>query len=294
MKTINRAANSWPIVVLVIVVLLALWGIWRLPLPVDTDLFQPVVSPVALPAAGVIPQSTPNSQPEEKIRAVLEECGGQFALVTLPLQGRGPIIRINAEEVFPAASTVKPAIAALALQAALAGELPLEEVKQLAERAIAVSDNDTANQLIQLVGIERLNRGFQELGLEQTKIDHLFNQNGKGLNTTSAADLARFLALVEKRSLLNQPEIAKSIYQWMLAQQRRGKIPRDLPPEAIIANKTGETYSRILEHDLAIVSGPGFKFVLVVLIRDAHNNQAAQDAIAKTARLIWDEYLSCN
>lgn len=246
------------------------------------------VAPVTAPNDNLTPSIT------EEVKNVLYRSGGHFALVTFPLVGKGPEIRINRHEEFSAASTIKPFIVALALREALAGKLPLAKVEELSERAITVSDNEASNQLVEMLGMKRVNQGFRELNLANTSIGHLFNQPGRGKNLTSADDLGWFLWRMERGKVLDSPEISRKIYSWMLQQQRRGKIPRDLPPEAIIANKTGEIFSRILEHDIAIVEGPNFKFILVILIRDADSNKRAANAAAQVARLLWDEYVSQN
>jgi beta-lactamase class A len=74
----------------------------------------------------------------------------------------------------------------------------------------------------------------------------------------------------------------------MEQQQYREKIPRKLPPELKIANKTGSVPGVV--HDVAVVSGADWAYVICVMTKCVVDSSLADRAIAEVSRAIYDRF----
>jgi hypothetical protein len=181
-----------------------------------------------------------------------------------------------------AASVIKLQLVARALRQG--GDCSLE----LCRRTISQSDNDAANELMRIVGIDTVNRFSQTAGYRDTVLVRPFNVRiGEGYNSTSAADQVQFLRdLWEGRVLL--PEERRLMLDWMLAQERRTKIPRYLEREGyIVYNKTGETWEPPVQNDVAIVRRGEDVWFLAILTADSTKPDGeVRQAIAELAKAL--------
>lgn len=71
-------------------------------------------------------------------------------------------------------------------------------------------------------------------------------------------------------------------------QQRREKIPGGLPEGVVTANKTGEVST--MEHDVAIVYGPGRDYVLCVMSVGLVDTQAARQHIREISAAVYEAF----
>jgi len=131
---------------------------------------------------------------------------------------------------------------------------------ELCRRAIKQSDNEAANELMDMVGIETVNRWCETRGYPNTLLVHRFNEcydDGldHGFNQTSATDQARFLRDLWEGRILS-PKARDMLLDWMLRNERRTKIPRHLVGGGgyKVYNKTGETWETPVQNDVAIVT----------------------------------------
>lgn len=80
------------------------------------------------------------------------------------------------------------------------------------------------------------------------------------------------------------------MYYHLKMQQRKNKIPADLPEGVQTANKTGELDT--VENDAAIIydTAKGIDLVICFMSQDLTDTVAAQTAIAQDARAIYGYY----
>jgi beta-lactamase class A len=71
----------------------------------------------------------------------------------------------------------------------------------------------------------------------------------------------------------------------MRKQQFDSRIPKLLPPDTLVANKTGSISTAC--HDIGIIYAPSGPLVLAVLTRDIPE-VAAEGAIRHIARLVYE------
>lgn len=163
-------------------------------------------------------------------------------------------------------------------------------IRDLLKRMITRSSNFATNELIALVGADRVTAGARQLGaariqvlrgVEDTKAFNL------GLiNTTTSADLAILLAAIEQGKALS-PASSAEMREILLAQEFNSEIPAGLPAGTKVAHKTGSITA--VSHDAAIVYPAGRKpYVLVVLTRGIREPAKSGALIADVSRIIWN------
>ena len=167
---------------------------------------------------------------------------------------------------------------------------------------ISVSDNDAANTLVKWLGnddaaagMAKVNAFCQAHGFTSTQMNRLLlasKENGD--NYTSAKDCGTFLkqiyqivnGTIPSSTLAN----AEAMYFQLKTQQRKNKIPAQLPEGVGTANKTGELDT--VENDAAIIfdTAKGIDLVVCFMSQDLTDTGAAQNTIAADARAIYGYY----
>jgi beta-lactamase class A len=146
------------------------------------------------------------------------------------------------------------------------------------DRMVTLSDNSGAYMLAKKVGSPRINDDMDSLGLLSTHV------RGDDLKT-SAGDMARLLEIIARGEALSSDTSAEMVHL-MARQQVRNRIPVMLPPDAVVANKTGNWEQAA--HDVAIVYGPRATFVIALLSDGITDVDALYVAMATAARNVYD------
>jgi beta-lactamase class A len=140
-------------------------------------------------------------------------------------------------------------------------------VSELAEHMITSSSNLATNLLLDLVGLDVVQRTIEEFGLEGIDLrrgveDELAFDHGIS-NRVTARGLVGLLRLIgEERAFT--PELSRQMLDVLHRQQFRSGIPAGLPREARVANKTGDIST--VAHDAGLVYLPGRKpYAIAVL-----------------------------
>jgi hypothetical protein len=210
----------------------------------------------------------------------------------------------NAGAEFPAASTVKVAIAIEVLRVLGRASRPGGRLDRLLRKAIIPSDDKAANELLiwlggsTSAGAARVNALFRALGMahtdmyggyivEQRRIPIRANDQPSFIGKrTTAADLATLmrslnLAAVGKGSLARlsfRPPQARFLL-YLLAHSQVSRIDRVLPRgETTVLQKAG--WTRQVLHDAGLVYWRGGSFVAVVLTWNRRGVGASSDVLA--------------
>lgn len=177
-----------------------------------------------------------------------------------------------------------------------------EEIDSNISAMISVSDNDAANTLVNWLGngndaagMAKVNNFCQEHGFTSTQMNRLLlagKENGD--NYTSVKDCGTFLKQIYQVVNGTLPSStltnADAMYFQLKTQQRKNKIPAQLPEGVGTANKTGELDT--VENDAAIIydTAKGIDLVVCFLSQDLTDTGAAQSTIAADARAIYGYY----
>ena len=228
---------------------------------------------------------------------------GTLGVWACALDGGEPV-EWNAHDAFPSASAIKLPILYEVFRQAADGQVHLADmrtvqeadivpgsgvlkdltpplalsVRDLAVLMIVVSDNTAANLLIDLVGIESVNRSLAALGLRATVLAHKFfrGRSGAPINRSSPADLGRLLQLVATHAVLT-PAACEEMLAILRRQHHTDQITRRLPdfdgfveegvePPVRVASKSGAI--RGTRNDVGLVERPGVRYVIAMMSRD--------------------------
>ena len=175
-------------------------------------------------------------------------------------------VAINADEVFPTASTIKIHILARLFSQAEAGELDLarrclidrarvpgsgvlaylEDAAELTVRDVAVlmiivSDNAATNLCIDWATIDGTNAMLRQLGITQTRLRRKMQDHGAILkgqeNVATPSEIVRFLEILHRAEGLS-PYVCEETLK-VLKKPKRGYLTPGLPPDIVLANKPG-------------------------------------------------------
>lgn len=176
-----------------------------------------------------------------------------------------------------------------------------EEIMSLVENMITVSDNESSNQLLYLLGnssyergIEKVNQFIREYGFSDmtTEFNGFENSatvmDGSHFNQVAAKDCGKLLEDIYRRNWVNRAA-SNEIETMLLNQHTRYKIPSGLPEGVLCGNKTGEMSTT--ENDAAIIYSENCDYILVVLSSDWNSKDEAISRISALSRMVY-EYLN--
>ncbi len=204
-------------------------------------------------------------QLEDKLRHQIAGFAGVAGIAVKDLTGN-LTLAINADEIFPTASTIKIHILTQLLARAEAGEVDLQArmlvppeqyvggsgvisylegpveltLLNLAVLMITVSDNTATNICLERAGLDATNALLQQLGLSQTKVrrkmvDHVAAVRDQE-NVSTPAELVTMFELLHAGK--PSPAVAEQCLD-ILKKPKHGFLDRALPSDLPHANKPG-------------------------------------------------------
>lgn len=199
------------------------------------------------------------------------------------------------EQVMQAASLIKLYIMGAVYENydSLCQQYGQETVDANLHSMITVSDNDAANTLVSFLGSGDSSSGMQivndfctEEGYTSTHMGRLLLQSNEyDDNYTSVSDCGHFL---NKIYCGDSYPYADSMFSLLAAQERRHKIPAQIPETVSVANKTGELSD--VENDAGIIYNAQNDLILVFMSQNLTEVGSAQSTIATISRQIYDYY----
>jgi beta-lactamase class A len=100
---------------------------------------------------------------------------------------------------------------------------------------------------------------------------------------TTAADIALFFEKLYRHEIVNASS-SERMLKLLKAQKLNNKIPRYLPPDIVIAHKTGELNA--FSHDAGIVYTPKGDYIIVVLT-ESDDPIGAAESIARLSEAVY-------
>lgn len=245
---------------------------------------------------------------------------------------KGNTIKINAEEKFETASTIKLFVLAALFEQIERGAVALTDlleygqehvidgsgilgslevgtklsVKNVATLMIIVSDNIATNMLVDFLGVEKINDCIQRLGCRDTVLHNRIDfARYDRLGTSTPADYASMWERMALGTLISR-RASEEMLNICRQQHYNSMLVNELPPyyldpdnfeEEIIyvASKSGSMDA--CRNDGGIVSTPYGKYVIVLFNKGFSDNQyyGGHPAIrfgARVSRLVFDQYLA--
>jgi beta-lactamase class A len=257
----------------------------------------------------------------------------------LSTEQRREVVGVNADSPFPTASTIKTAVMVEAYEQAAAGELSMDTVLTLraadkvggsgvlrdmhdglgltvrdaVQLMITLSDNTATNLLVDRLGVARIDARLDAYGLKRTRIFRATFRDGRpevlpelerefGLGMTTPREMALLLGRIAEGQAVTQAASSEMLAT-LRRQQDRAMIPRLLPEDAEVGNKTGTDSEKQagpagvkgqVRADAAIVTGPnGLRYVIAIYARQVEDQRwtIENDALttgARVSRLVYD------
>ena len=208
---------------------------------------------------------------DKKLREELENKSGVWSLYLYRLD-TDEEIAINADQPMVSASLIKLYIAGCYLERVKKGKLDDNYDYQLF-KMLSESDNGATNTLIDVLGMDRINRFMKKHHFKAGKLNRkMLVQNGTE-NYTSSADCGKVLREVYNWDYVNPDSSARVMRAlWAQIPRNRQKIPAGVPSDIETANKTGELYTHdqngtgiTVQNDAAVIFAPGHPYILVVM-----------------------------
>jgi beta-lactamase class A len=257
--------------------------------------------------------------PPELVRAVQEavtdfanaESGRSVALVAL----RGPNVQVTVNEEYPrpAASLLKVPLVVAVYEQARSGRQSLDDpvprkrlgatayssileafsadhvfsIKELCSLALITSDNPITEYLLELVGLNAVNRAIQRLGARHTVMRVGFgdadvaNERGR-LNVTTAADALTMMTRMAEDSFY------EPLIHALKNNLRNIRIPLRLPDTLPIAHKTGSLEGAA--NDMGIVYGCQVDLAVAFLCDGQADTARTSLAIGDCMAAVWDAW----
>jgi len=272
------------------------------------------------------PPSPSASTLTARVQKLVAASGAEVAVVMKTVDGRDEI-RIDADKVFHAASTMKIPIMIELFRQAAAGTLSLDEplpvrnqfhsivdgsvyqlsvdddsdadvykavgktmtLRQLCEVMITVSSNFAANLLIERVGAANVRTTVDRLGASgMVVLRGVEDQKAFDKGLNNTTTAAALAVLMEK--LAKGEAVSRKADAEMVAILKRQKFHDAIPagvPDGVEVAHKTGNITKI-HHDAAIVYGPR-PYVLVVLVRGIQEQTVSGPLMASISREIWDE-----
>ena len=208
---------------------------------------------------------------DKKLREELGNKSGDWSLYLYRLD-TDEEIAINADQPMVSASLIKLYIAGCYLERVKKGKLDDNYDYQLF-KMLSESDNGATNTLIDVLGMDRINRFMKKHHFKAGKLNRkMLVQNGTE-NYTSSADCGKVLREVYNWDYVNPDSSARVMRAlWAQISRNRQKIPAGVPSDIETANKTGELYTHdqngtgiTVQNDAAVIFAPDHPYILVVM-----------------------------
>lgn len=162
-------------------------------------------------------------------------------------------------------------------------------VQDLCIMMMGVSDNMACNQLIEEIGLERLNDVLHDLGYEATSIRRRMMDHetlGRGIdNNVTATEVADMLALLHAHRLVSNAA-SECMLGYLRMNQLRDLVAWPLPGNAALAGKTGGMSGSLLDAELVTVSG-GPTYSLCVFASGFERAAQAKHVMAEVSEMIY-------
>jgi beta-lactamase class A len=154
---------------------------------------------------------------------------------------------------------------------------------------IATSSNLATNLLLDLVGLETVQRALDELGVDGIDIRRGVEDERafeRGINNRVTADgLVQLLRTIAEGRAFSA-DLSREMLDILHAQEFRNGIPARLPSAVRVAHKTGDIST--VAHDAGVVYPPGRKpYVVAILTEWAPDATRRSATIAEVSHAIF-------
>ena len=217
---------------------------------------------------------------------------GKWSVYVKDLKNSKVVTSINSSNAMISASVIKLFIAGSAYDQVSKDNITASSISNDVKKMIEVSDNDSANALIDLLEMDTINEYISRNGYRRTRLNRLMLKPGNE-NIVTAQDVGKFLESLYNGKIVNS-EYSNQLIGYMKSQDSnhvRSKIPAGLGCKNCSANKSGELSEKGVANDAAIVYSPNGDYVIVVLseVTPSKYENANKDVV-EISKLVYDYF----
>lgn len=231
----------------------------------------------------------------------------------------GDVLAVNADTIFPQASSIKVAVLIELLRQSQAGALKLDErveihksqfaggsgvlqgfadgassisLHDLAVLMIVLSDNTATNILIDRVGMAKVNDTLAGLRLSQTRLERRMidldaERQGRE-NLSTPREMTMLYDLLFHGRALDEKYTALALEILKIPKDPATPLAHGLPPGVLAADKHGEL--RGVRCDSGIVLLDGRPYAISVMTTYAADDDAAERSISEISRRVFSYF----
>ncbi len=242
------------------------------------------------PAAPLAPTLT------QRVLATVRRTAGDDVRVGIAAKNlvTGERVRLRADEVFPSASVMKLPLLVELERAAAAGDIRwTDALRANAQAMIAVSDNQAANTIEDLLSDAKVNGTMARLGLANTTLVNHFadgrNPGNPGNNQTTPLDMAKLLDIVANDGIVNK-DVSADIRTLLARNADNSKLARLLPGDARVAHKSGWYEGVANDVGIVTVDSTGARWVIAVFTDGAADADMGNQVIAAVSLVMYNAW----
>lgn len=158
------------------------------------------------------------------------------------------------------------------------------------------SDNTAANKLIEILGMDNINRDIKSMELSNTVLnrktrDERLVYDGEKENITTAKDLTKIWSILYNKKFLSDKN-STMLIDILTRQQIKNKLALYIPDDSKynIASKSGDKDG--IENDTSLIHLDKGDFVFSVLSNNIPNSVYGTVTLAKCGKMMWDNILN--
>ena len=241
--------------------------------------------------------------PKVGIEDYLSKLDGSYGLVVFSLD-HGDTISFNSDTTFPAASMYKLLVMYRVYQAIDRGDLSLSDEVTIDDSDVAQEESselypgdtitigDALTNMIDVssnaagFALTRKVGGWGEIGAAASELGMNSTYLNGSIWFSTPDDMAHFFHLLADRSLVSE-SASEEMIGMLLQQTVNDRIPAGVPDGIGVAHKTGELDG--VRDDGGIVSGPGGRYVIVMMSSGADPDEATQ-AEAEVSQMVYQRF----
>lgn len=163
---------------------------------------------------------------------------------------------------------------------------------ELTYRMIVESDNVATNMICDTLGLGYINEKMMDWGMDVTDMKRWvldLKRRNQGIeNFTTSREMGMLMEKIYRGRIVSS-RASGHMLDIMKHQRHRNRIPRYLPADTVVANKTG--LMRDVVHDAGIIYSPDGDYVLCVLTRNIPPKTAMR-LIGEISHLVYEVHAS--
>jgi beta-lactamase class A len=180
-------------------------------------------------------------------------------------------------------------------------------VRDAATLMMIISDNSATNMCIDMVGIERINRLMEDLGLHRTRLfgrlgDRAAGMDARQMSVSSAYDMCALLAIIARHKAVS-PDASEDMLRIMRRSDYRHELSAELPwnemnmlppgPRTAWVAEKGGSFLNGIRTGGAVMHGPSGEFAMAAFCEGGTGPGTGRESegnrtLGRLGKTAWD------